>query len=212
MRVRIRFSKTGDLRFIGHRDLMESFFRLLRRASIQPAYSQGFHPKPKVSFPAALPLGVVGENEVLELEMPKEGDAGLELGWETIRGELQKHTIPFLDFLSVERIPEGMKKGRVLSFTYQLVVPLERHAMLQERIDWFNAQTALPFQRIGRDKTVDLKKSLLALELGAEGRLEFQLRGDLNDGCGPRDILSVLEIADLETCGSVLVRKNVHIG
>ncbi|MDO4584801.1 MAG: TIGR03936 family radical SAM-associated protein [Planctomycetia bacterium] len=209
IRFRIRFSKTGDLRFIGHRDLMESFFRLLRRASIQPAYSQGFHPKPKVSFPAALPLGVVGENEVLEMEMPDVGE-GLEA--ETIRSRLQKYTIPFLDFLSVERIPEGGKKGKVLSFTYQIFVPLERRRMLAERMDWLSAQTSHLFQRVGREKTVDLKKSLLALRWEAEGRLEFQLRGDLNDGCGPRDILSVLDLADLETCGSVLVRKNVHIG
>lgn len=209
MRFRIRFSKTGDLRFIGHRDLMESFFRLLRRASIQPAYSQGFHPKPKVSFPAALPLGVVGEREVLELEMPEDE---VEKDVESIRRQLQEYTIPFLDFLSVEGIPEGAKKGKVLSFTYQIFVPSERRRMLAERIDWLNAQTSHTFQRIGREKTVDLKKSLLALHLGADGRLEFQLRGDLNDGCGPRDILSVLELADLETCGSVLVRKNVHIG
>ena len=74
MRIRIRFSKTGDLRFIGPRDLMDAFHRILRRAGIRPAYSQGFHPKPKVSFPVPLTLCVEGENELLEIELPEDAE------------------------------------------------------------------------------------------------------------------------------------------
>ncbi|MDO4575748.1 MAG: TIGR03936 family radical SAM-associated protein [Planctomycetia bacterium] len=204
-RIRIRFRKDGDLRFLGHRDLMESFFRLLRRAEVKPAYSQGFHPKPKVSFPTALPLGVIGENEVLEIEMPEATDA------ELLRAKLQAHTLPHWDFLQAEAVPEGEKKARVKSFAYAFAIPLERREAVRGKIVEVLAQTSIPFQRVGREKTVDICKSLLSLALDGDGALRFTLRGDLNDGCGPRDILALLDIADLETCGSVLVRKNVYL-
>ena len=205
MRLRVRFAKTGDLRFIGHRDLMESFLRLLRRARIRPNYSLGFHPKPKVSFPTALPLNVVGEDEVLEMEMPDDTDAD----W--VFTQLCKSTIPNLTFLSVEALPEGTKKAKVLDFTYTFAIPEERRDALRQRILWISEQPSLPFQRLGKEKVVDIKKTLLNCQLLEDGTLQFQLRGDLADGCGPRDFLAALEIGDLETCGSVLVRKNVHI-
>ncbi|HBO42708.1 MAG TPA: hypothetical protein DD670_01970 [Planctomycetaceae bacterium] len=59
-RVRIRFSKQGDLRLIGHRDLVRVMERLFRRAELPLGMSQGFHPKPRMSFPTALALGIGG--------------------------------------------------------------------------------------------------------------------------------------------------------
>ncbi len=208
MRIRIRFSKNGDLRFIGHRDLMSAFHRILRRAEIRPAYSQGFHPKPRVSFPAALPLNVLGENELLEIELPEEQQCA---DPEEIRAALQNHTIPALDFLSAEAIPTGVKKAMVKSFTYEIAVPTERCANTLQRIEWVNAQSSISFERVGHDKVVDIKSGLISLLLQENGTLQFQLRA-MDNGCGPRDILALLEIGDLETHGSVLIRKNVHIG
>lgn len=208
MRVRIRFSKTGDLRFIGHRDLMDAFHRILRRAGIRPAYSQGFHPKPKVSFPVPLTLCVEGENELLEIELPEDAE---NVSPEWIRSELQKHTIPALDFLSAEAIPTGEKKAVVRSMTYAISVPAERSTRTRERIEWVQNQSSIPFQRIGHDKVVDIKSGLISLSLEDDGTLLFDLRF-MDNGPGPRDILALLELGDLETHGSVLVRKNVHIG
>lgn len=208
MRIRVRFSKSGDLRFIGHRDLMEAFHRILRRAEIKPAYSQGFHPKAKVSFPVPLPLNVVGENELLEIELPEDQE-DVRPDW--ILSLLKEHTIPALDFLSAELIPTGVKKAKAQSFTYAISVPAERLTDTQKRIEWVNAQSSIPFQRIGHDKVVDIKSNLISLSLAEDGTLQFQL-SSIDNGSGPRDILALLEIGDLETHGSVLVRKNVHIG
>ncbi len=208
MRIRIRFSKSGDLRFIGHRDLMEAFHRILRRAEIKPAYSQGFHPKPKVSFPVPLPLNVVGENEILEIELPEDKE---DTPAEWILGELQRHTIPALNFLSAEAIPTGVKKAKVEAFAYEIAVPAERLENVKRRIEWVYEQNSIPFQRVGHDKVVDIMTGLISLSLDEEGKLQFRLRS-MDNGCGPRDILALLEIGDLETHGSVLVRKNVQIG
>ena len=68
-RLRIRFTKCGDVRWISHRDLARVWERLLRRAGLQLAFSQGFHPKPRISFPSALALGIEALDEVVELEV-----------------------------------------------------------------------------------------------------------------------------------------------
>jgi radical SAM family uncharacterized protein/radical SAM-linked protein len=68
-KLRIRFSKTGDMRYLSHNELFTSIFRALKRANIPLAYSEGFHPRPKFSFGPALPSGVEGLNEFFEIEL-----------------------------------------------------------------------------------------------------------------------------------------------
>ncbi len=67
MRVRARYAKTGRLRFTSALDLGRVFERALRRAELPVAYSEGFSPHPKVSFPDALPLGYASTGEYVEL-------------------------------------------------------------------------------------------------------------------------------------------------
>src|SRR5262249_34432884 len=68
-KVRIRFRKTGNLRLVSHHDLMRSFERMLRRAALPYRRTQGFHPKPRLVFALSLPRGVVGREEVVELDL-----------------------------------------------------------------------------------------------------------------------------------------------
>lgn len=67
MRVRVRYSKTGKLRYISAIDLGRVWERALRRADLPIAYSEGFSPHPKISFPDALPLGYASTGEYAEL-------------------------------------------------------------------------------------------------------------------------------------------------
>ena len=68
-RLRLRFSKQGDLRWISHRDLARAMERMVRRAGLVLRMSEGFHPKPKMAFPSALAVGIAGRAEVMELEL-----------------------------------------------------------------------------------------------------------------------------------------------
>lgn len=67
VRVRVRFAKTGKVRFISAIDLGRVWERALRKADLPIAYSEGFHPHPKVSFGDALPLGLASTAEFAEL-------------------------------------------------------------------------------------------------------------------------------------------------
>ncbi len=67
-RYRVFYSKLQSARYISHIDLNNIIQRALRRAEVQVAYSQGFHPKMLISYPAALPLGMRGKAECFEFK------------------------------------------------------------------------------------------------------------------------------------------------
>ena len=71
MRVRITFSKRGWIIYSSHLDLMRAWERALRRARLPLAYSGGFNPRPKIQLARALPLGHVGEEEILDVWFEK---------------------------------------------------------------------------------------------------------------------------------------------
>lgn len=84
-RLRVQFSKTGPARFIGNLDLMRLWERAARRAGLALAYSEGFHPQPRMQLGAPLPLGYVGDAELLDLWLanPTEPAALLQT-WNTV--------------------------------------------------------------------------------------------------------------------------------
>lgn len=65
----LRFSKKGDLRFIGHLDLQTLFVRAMRRAQLQMAYSQGFNPHPKLAFAGPLALFMETDGDIADVEL-----------------------------------------------------------------------------------------------------------------------------------------------
>jgi radical SAM-linked protein len=73
MRVRIRFAKLGKIRWTSHRDVARMWERAFRRAELPLAYSEGFSPRPKVSFGLALPTGYESEAEYLDVELRPPG-------------------------------------------------------------------------------------------------------------------------------------------
>ena len=68
--LRIRFSKLGKIRFTSHRDVARIWERALRRAELPIAYSEGFSPRPKLSFGLALSTGYESYGEYLDVALP----------------------------------------------------------------------------------------------------------------------------------------------
>ena len=69
MRVRIKFSKHGVVKFIGHLDIMRYFQKAIRRAGIDVTYSSGFSPHQVMSFAAPLGVGHYSNGEYLDIEV-----------------------------------------------------------------------------------------------------------------------------------------------
>jgi len=70
-RLRIRFSRGEEIKFISHLDLMRLWQRALNRAGVAPAYSEGFNPRPRMSLAAPLALGITSEAELMDIVLAK---------------------------------------------------------------------------------------------------------------------------------------------
>lgn len=69
MKARLKFSKAGSMKFIGHLDVMRFFQKALRRAEINVSYSQGYSPHQLLSFAAPLGVGLTSDGEYLDLQL-----------------------------------------------------------------------------------------------------------------------------------------------
>ena len=77
MKVRVKFSKTGNMKFVGHLDVMRYFQKVNRRAGIDIAYSGGFSPHQIMSFASPLGLGLTSEGEYLDMELNNSGTSAM---------------------------------------------------------------------------------------------------------------------------------------
>ena len=98
-KVRLRFTKKGELRFISHLELAHLFYRASRRAGLPLCHSEGFHPMPRIIFASALPVGVESLSEVVDMEL--EG----RIGALEVLEKLHQTLPPEIEILHVEEVP-----------------------------------------------------------------------------------------------------------
>ncbi len=205
LRVRIRFCKQDRLRLIGHRDLMRCFERLFRRASVPLGMSQGFHPKPRMTFPLPLAVGIEGADEVMEFETTDSISAV------DLLARLKSQAPRGLAPLSAEILAPGAKKAHARSASYQAPIPPPLDRDLGKRIDRLLAQSTLTITRIHGRSPVDLRHVLEELFF-RRGVLFMRLKIEQEGCAGPRDVLAALGLEDLESRGVHLTRTAVELG
>ena len=203
-RLRIRFRKEGDLRWISHRDLVRTWERLCRRAALTLRMSEGFHPKPKLSFPSALGLGIESLAEVMELELTTP------VSPEAVPEQLNALAPPGLTITHVEAVSQTCGKARVRAMRYQFPIPNERRQQVEETIELWHDSSTLPIARAGRPEPIDLKADLMSVTL-EDGAVCFTLRATDRASARPRDVLQALGLADLEQHGHFLTRCAVEL-
>lgn len=69
MKIRIKFSKRGVMKFIGHLDIMRYFQKAIRRAEIDIVYTEGFSPHMVMSFASPLGVGLTSDGEYFDIEI-----------------------------------------------------------------------------------------------------------------------------------------------
>ena len=214
-KVRIRFRKSDALRLLSHHDLMRTFERLLRRGELPFHRSQGFHPKPRLIFALSLPLGVVGREEVVELEL----DEVLPL--EDIHARLARQTPPGLEILSVRRIPPKVN-AQVCRLAYALPVPVERLPDLSNRIAEVLAARECWIDRFRphsrqAGRRLDVRPFLIDLLIhphpgsSPTAVLEMILRLTSTGTARPDEVLGLLGLENLLDAGAVLERSRLEL-
>jgi radical SAM-linked protein len=185
-RYRLRFRKKGNLCFIGHRDLLRAMERLLRRADLPVAKSQGFHPKPKVSYISALPLGFASDDEAMELVLDED--------WapETLLERMNAASVPGLEFWQATPLDDKAPKAQAAAFEYEMTVPESKREVASAKIAEFLAATSVEVVK-SNGKTVDARPAVLEMTLDGE-TLRMKIAAQDGPEAGVREILSVLEL------------------
>jgi radical SAM-linked protein len=207
-RVRIRFRKEGDLRWISHRDLVRTFERLFRRMELKLSMSEGFHPKARMSFPSALALGVAALDEVMEFELSEHVDQA------RLAEQFAALAPPGLAVFDVQVLPENTPKAKLVGMSYEAPVSPERRGEVARAIEQVACQDQWLVEREDRSAPTDLKADLESLELadGPEGPVvRFTLAATHTATVRPREVLQAVGLGDLEHEGRWLTRTCVTL-
>ncbi|MBK6793506.1 MAG: DUF2344 domain-containing protein [Anaerolineales bacterium] len=193
MRVRITFTKQNALRYIGHLDLHRLWERAMRRASLPISYSQGFHPQPKISLAAALPLGFSSRNEVLDVRLNED------VAVEDISNRLKDNLPPDIQVLNIESVNERLPalQTLVLSAAYDvhLTEPVEGSELKRRVEELMNAESII---RERRNKSYDLRPlvEMLSIITQADGIAWLKMTLAAREGATgrPEEVLLALGI------------------
>lgn len=193
MRVRITFAKQGALRYTGHLDLHKLMERAARRADLPLSYSQGFHPQPKISLAAALPLGFASRDEVMDIRLNEEIEP------ENISSRLKDSLPTGIQILKVERVEESLPplQTQVLSATYEarLTEPIDG-SELNRRVGALMMAETLPRER--RGKAYDLRPliEMLSVVTQPDGKVWLRMTLASREGATgrPDEVLAALDI------------------
>ncbi len=158
-RVRLKLTKRGRARMVGHLEYLTMFQRAVRRAGLPIRFSNGFHPTPKISYLEALPMGVASEAELVDLELVR-----------------PMAVSQLIDGLNVQ-LPEGFNviEGAVIPWRspspsaslaatrYRVPLPRPVPSDLTERIiSFLEAEQVLTTRlKKGREEQIDLRPDVL---------------------------------------------------
>jgi radical SAM-linked protein len=189
---RVRFTKTGRMRFLSHHDLMRLFERALRRTGLPLRMTEGYNPHPVIAFPTALGLGIESLDEILEFELSS---------WTSPKG---------IEKLLGEQLPEGVtvssaeafdrKQRSCVNFVeYEAACPGQSEGVA-DRIRAFLALKECPVERVSDkgSKTVEIRQYVMALE--AEGdRVYLRIRITDQGTAKPEEVLRSVGVTINET-------------
>ncbi len=202
-KYRVRFQKAGDLRLVSHHDLMHCFERMLRRAALPVPTTQGFNPRPRLWFAQSLALGVVGLNEVLELELSEP------LAADALHRRLADQCPPGLAIRSVK--PIDPRRPRMFA------APISVCRWPSRSPTWPSACAALLAQEhhwIERTRPqrrrLDMRPFVGALTGHPDG-LEMALWVTPYGAIRPDEVAAALGLAALLEAGAVLERTDLEL-
>ena len=193
MRLRITFAKLNALRYTGHLDLHHIWERAARRAELPLAYSQGFHPQPKISLASALPLGFSSRCEVMDMRLAED------IPLEGLRERIQAAVPSGLQILQVESVDEKLPALQMLvaeaEYEVPFAEPAERSALTQ-RVAQMMDTSSLPRER--RGKSYDLRPLIeqVSVITDPKGVVRLRMRLAAREGATgrPEEVLDHLGI------------------
>ncbi len=188
MKIRIKFQKQGNLKFIGHLDVMRTFQKLNRRAGIDIRYSGGFSPHQQMSFATPLGLGLTSSGEYVDFDMNSVPDK------KTFLQMLNDVNVEEMRLLDACLLPDDAKNAMSLLAAADYTLTFREGHKIEEgfyeAFEAFLSKDSIP--AVKKTKTgfreVDLKQQIRRAERRPEG-LFLQLDTGSVSNCKPEFVM-----------------------
>jgi radical SAM-linked protein len=208
MRIRLRYSKVGKVRFLGHRDLARVWERAWRKAELPIVYTEGFSPRPKMHFGLALSTGYESIGEYLDVDVPDDGDVDVDSLIERLTPMLPEG----VDVQAAEVIAPGTTslQEAVTSCTWAIdVAGLDQPALEAAAAELLAADSVeIGRERKGKTTVDDIRPYLRSLTVVGPGHRGLQIDAELGTqprGLRPAELISALATTEAASTTPTLV-------
>jgi len=199
-RYRLTFSKDYPVKYLGHLDMVTSWTRTFRRAGLPLAYSQGFNPQAKLQVAASLPVGTMGQAEVMDIYLTES------LSTDDVAGQVRASLPPGFGLSAVEAVaPKAPTlQNALLQADYTVAVETNLPAeALQTKIDALLAAPEVMQTRIRRKRqeSFNLRPLLHSLRLvsvaDGEATLAMRVSTGQHGNLRPEAVLKALGLSEV---------------
>lgn len=200
-RIRFRFTKGGDFRFLSHLEIGRVFRLALRRSGLPIAYTQGFHPHVRIGFGPALPVGFAGESELVDFLFSSMVDPG------EAERKMNTELPPGIALFEGVEVPLSSRALDALPFAieYDVLLPDEAdREELERRVKEFLAREEVPGEKYskGKVRTVNLREGVVDARV-----TDSRLLLSCVSGVRPVDVLLHLCGGDKRLARSLTTRR-----
>nr|WP_245875954.1 TIGR03936 family radical SAM-associated protein [Veillonella denticariosi] len=155
-KLRLALHKGEELRFLSHLDYAQAVERMIRRAEIKMAYSEGFNPHMKISFSSALALGVTAAAEYIDMDVLEDDSL------KSIMERLNLVAPPGLEVLDGKEMPDKVKKMMAICnyAVYEVTGPVtDVYADWDTLLKPFNEAADISYEKVTpkKTRTIDVK-------------------------------------------------------
>lgn len=194
MKYRVKFSKDGAIKYIGHLDVMRYFQKAIRRAHLPIAYSEGFSPHQILSFAFPLSVGFTSEGEYFDMELT---DAVIE---ETVFDALNEQLNEGISVTAVKLLPENSPNCMSSVFAASYIVNVKEKINLPSDFmnkanDFFSQQTVpvnKPKKKGGGFISIDLKDYIYEYKVLDDKSVEFIVNASSDSNIKPTFVMECL--------------------
>jgi radical SAM family uncharacterized protein/radical SAM-linked protein len=162
-KIRLKFRKVGEMRFLSHLELVHLFYRASRRADLPLCFSEGFHPMPKIVFATALPVGMESLMEIVDIECEGKITAP------EVLERLNQTLPPEVEIIEAEEIPLFFHLSS-LSHSSAYWIPLDHLLSEEEAIPKIKKalderEFFVHQERDGKKRSVDIRPLIEKMDL-----------------------------------------------
>jgi len=182
-RYRLTYRKLGRAKHLGHLELARVLIRAFRRAGLKLAYSKGFHPMPKVSFFAALPVGTESMEELVDIELIEAVDIL------SVKEKIN-HELPHgIDVIHVKDISLTKKRRRISES--QFLITLKGPEIKEKDLRRFLESDHFSVVKTGKkgDHEIDARALVSSISLVSPNRLQLTVKQTEGPGLKPTELI-----------------------